>query len=132
MAAVDELRPAYCYKCRIRPEDVVDGDTVDCEIDLGMQTFRVERLRLWGINAPEVRGAQKVAGKQATAFLLKLMERHALDPGYGFIIRTYKDKRGKYGRFLAEIIGRKKPGGSEAINLNKEMVRRGHAVEASY
>jgi micrococcal nuclease len=130
MVAVDDLRPAYCYKCVIRPEDVVDGDTVDCEIDLGMQTFRLERLRLWGINAPEVRGEQKVEGKRATAHLIKLLERHALHPGGGFIIRTYKDKRGKYGRFLAEIIGVKKNG--EALNLNKEMVRTGYAVYATY
>lgn len=131
MRKVDDLRPEYCYKCRIRPEDVVDGDTVDCEIDLGMQTFRVERLRLFGINAPEVRGEQKVEGKKATAFLVKLLTDHQIDSGGSFIIRTHKDKRGKYGRFLAEIFGVAKRGRA-AVNLNQEMVRRGHAVKARY
>ena len=43
----------YEYKCELIK--VVDGDTIDVLIDVGFSTFRKERVRLYGINAPESR-----------------------------------------------------------------------------
>jgi len=108
----------YEYKARI--VNVVDGDTVDADIDLGFNTWRInERLRLSGINAPEPRGAQKVEGLQSKNELIKrILDREVT-------ICTIKDRTGKYGRYLATIyLGE--------ININEWLVENGFAVHQSY
>ena len=52
----------YLYKAFVKK--VVDGDTIDVIIDLGFKTTVEIRCRLNGIDAPEIRGAQKEAGKK--------------------------------------------------------------------
>lgn len=92
---------------------VVDGDTVDLRIDLGFSTFTDMRVRLYGINAPEM---NTQAGKDAKAFLLTLVHE-----GTVVTIRTIKDKQEKYGRYLAIIY-------AEVGSVNTAMVDNGHAV----
>lgn len=81
---------------------VVDGDTVDIEFDLGMNTFVRERVRLLGIDTPEIFGMKKESeefkrGMEAKEFV----EERLLDK---FVwVHTYKDRTGKYGRYLADI-----------------------------
>lgn len=86
----------YAYRAEIT--EVYDGDTVTADVDLGFNTWRRdEKLRLFGIDAPEVRGEARPAG---------LISRDALRVrilGKQVIICTIKDKTGKYGRYLAEI-----------------------------
>jgi micrococcal nuclease len=53
----------YIYQATL--ERVVDGDTVDIVIDLGFSTFRKERIRLYGVDAPEI---NTEAGKLAKGF----------------------------------------------------------------
>jgi endonuclease YncB( thermonuclease family) len=55
---------------------VVDGDTVDIWFDLGFRVFSSQRIRIWGIDAPEPRGKSKRAGKIATGWLEKYFERN--------------------------------------------------------
>ena len=50
--------------------------------------------------------------------------------GHVVVVKTYKDKTGKYGRYLAEIFIPEKTG--ELVNLNEELVKLGHAQWASY
>jgi micrococcal nuclease len=112
---------------------IVDGDTVDVDISLGFYVKIHERLRLClsnggGINAPEPRGETRVAGKAATAHLVGLLKTHA--PDGEITVRTFRDRRGKYGRFLASIEVRGKSGGP--IKLCDLMVAHGHAVEKEY
>jgi micrococcal nuclease len=87
----------YIYKAELIR--VVDGDTVDLIIDLGFDTSRRERFRLYGIDAPEMRTA---AGKAAKAWLWE-----ALQPLEAIYVQTIqlstKAKRDKYGRFLAVL-----------------------------
>jgi len=102
---------------------VVDGDTVILDIDLGFGVWkRGESFRLYGINAPEMRGASKVAGQAAKTYLMALLM-HQLEHTEPLLVRTHKaDKQDKYGRYLATLW---LPGG---LNVNGEMVRAGHAV----
>lgn len=80
----------YTFKARIF--NVVDGDTVDAEIDLGFQLKIKQRLRLNGIDTPE-RG--QVGYQEAKDALAKFV----LDKEV--LVTTYKTS--KYGQYLAEI-----------------------------
>lgn len=93
--------PAYLYRASV--VRVVDGDTIDVDIDLGFYTWiKKQRIRLVGIDAPEPKGETKVEGLASTAFLTDLID------GKEIILRTYKgkdggDSRGKYGRWLGTV-----------------------------
>lgn len=86
---------------------VVDGDTAILMVDLGCDVHLKIRVRLYGLNTPEIHGISKNSeeyqkGIAAKNFLEQLITNRDL------IVRTYKtkggeEKRGKYGRYLAEI-----------------------------
>jgi micrococcal nuclease len=76
----------------------VDGDTLDLDLDLGFSITLRQRVRLIGIDAPEVRtrdAAEKARGLQAQAFVVEWFQR----PGLVWV-RTTKEE--KYGRMLAD------------------------------
>ena len=108
----------YEYKAEV--VKVVDGDTIDVKIDLGFSISIQQRLRLARINAPESRTRhpiEKAAGKAATDFLKGfLMVNHNY-----LIVRTQLDKRGKFGRVLAEVF-------ADGYCVNDLMLEKGHAV----
>lgn len=113
-------RDKYVYDAELLR--VVDGDTIDVMIDFGMELYKKERLRLFGINAPELRRGtqeQKEAGRLAKQWLEGVLV------GSPLVIKTHKDKKGKFGRYLAEIFVAGK-------NVNELMVAKGHAVSADY
>jgi micrococcal nuclease len=91
----------YEYSCIIRR--VVDGDTVDVDLDLGFGLWKQnERIRLWGIDTPESRtrdSVEKVFGKEAS----KMVEQY-LPEGSRQTMMSVKDKAGKYGRTLGKFI----------------------------
>lgn len=104
---------------------VYDGDTCTVDIDLGMHVWvRGEKLRLHRINAPELRGAERSKGLASRDFLRGLIE------GKPVILQTIKDKKGKYGRYLAEIWLEQKD--APSININDVLVAAGHARYQSY
>ena len=108
----------FTYKAIIR--SVYDGDTVTADIDLGFHTWiHGEKLRLARINAPEVRGDERPAGILARDWLRKQIL------GKTVIIRTIKDKKGKYGRYIAEIL-------LDGININDALVSNGYAQYRDY
>ena len=80
---------------------VIDGDTAEIAIDLGFFIFRVESVRLNGIDAPEIHSSDQVergfADKARTALAA------LLPVGATILLRTIKDKE-KYGRYLADIV----------------------------
>jgi len=89
------------YNCTIRR--VVDGDTVDVDIDLGFGIWvHNERVRLYGIDTPESR-TRDLEEKKAGLFA-KDVVLHYLPEGSKQILRTHKDKVGKYGRVLGEFV----------------------------
>ena len=108
----------YEYKCKM--VRVVDGDTVDVDIDLGFGVWmRNQRIRMYGIDTPESRTSdevEKLYGKAATAFLVKWTNAGDLT------LRTFKDDRGKFGRILGELwYGREH-------KINQLLVDNHHAV----
>lgn len=103
----------YEYKALIT--DVYDGDTITVDLDLGLGVWlRGQRIRLTGINAPEMRGRSSQAGVRSRDALRML----AL--GKEAVIRTEKDKTEKYGRWLGTVLIDNK-------NLNEFMVETGLA-----
>ena len=87
------------YVRRSKVLRVVDGDTVDLEVDLGYHVSLTIRGRLLGINTPE-RGQPDFA--LATKALASLLEENTDEDGYVSVKST---KTGKYGRWLVEIEG---------------------------
>ena len=108
----------YEYKCKV--VRVVDGDTVDVDIDLGFGVWlRKQRIRMYGIDTPESRTSdaeEKIYGKAASAFLTKWTNSNDLT------LKTFKDGKGKYGRILGELWY----GGEH--NINQLLVDNHHAV----
>jgi len=116
---------------------VVDGDTVDCDIDLGFGVWlKNQRIRLYGINAPETRTKdleEKKAGIAAKLRLIALMKDR-------FVLTSIKDKKGKYGRILGiinvPVIKELDKNGKKTkhifVDVNKKLVEEGHAKKADY
>ena len=101
MAGQQHVQDPFLYKCII--QRIVDGDTVDIDIDLGFGIWlRKERVRVAGIDTPEKRTRdkiEKVFGLAATA------KAHTLIPeGSACIVRTRRDKAGKYGRTMGDFV----------------------------
>lgn len=113
----------YFYRAKV--VSVYDGDTCRVDIDLGFNTFlRREKIRLSGINAPELRGEEREAGLRSRDFLRGLIN------GKSVYLETEKDRKGKYGRYLGTIWVKDESG--TYINVNEKLVEEGYAVKASY
>tara|TARA_R100001086_G_scaffold118044_1_gene60641 strand:+ start:855 stop:1259 length:405 start_codon:yes stop_codon:yes gene_type:complete len=101
---------------------VVDGDTVDCDIDLGFSVvLHKQRIRLKGIDTPESRTRdkeEKLYGFAAKAYL----EGFIWAAGDDLSIETSMDGRGKFGRILGRLINR------DGECVNDIMCEVGHAV----
>lgn len=85
------------FQYRAKLMRVVDGDTIDVDIDLGLEMHVQTRLRLAGLNAPE-RGT--LEGDAATAFVRSWMDGVDSD----LLIMTQKDRREKFGRYLVTVL----------------------------
>jgi len=107
----------YEYSCQVKR--VVDGDTVDVVIDLGFDIAYASRVRLYGIDTPESRTRDK--DEKARGLISKDFLKSWLDKG-SVVIRTRKDKKGKFGRILGEMI-------VDDININELMIEEHHAVK---
>jgi len=113
----------YMYRGRI--ESIYDGDTMRITVDQGFSTARLrESFRLYGINTPEVRGAEKEEGKKVRDYV-----RSFLPIGQEVYVRSVRDKSGKYGRYLG-VIWVEKPDGW--VNVNKHLLDNNMAVEMLY
>ena len=113
------------YNCKI--VRIVDGDTVDVDIDLGFDVWlKKQRIRLYGVDTPESRTrdlVEKKYGLAAKAFV----EAH-LPVGSIRTLTTVKDERGKFGRILGKF--KAYDDYTDAwVNLNQLMIIKHHAVE---
>jgi micrococcal nuclease len=116
-------RTLYHYKAIVT--SVYDGDTCTVDIDLGLSTWiRKEKLRLSRINAPELRGDERPKGLLSRDFLRDKIH------GKEITIVTIKDRREKYGRYLAEIWLEEKKG--KFVNINDLLVKEGFAKYQKY
>ena len=116
----------YEYKCKIRK--VVDGDTVDIDIDLGFGVWlNDERVRIIGIDTPESRTSDKV--EKIFGLAAKERVKHLLGDGATLISKVKGDgneeMRGKFGRILGDF---RTPQGDL---LTSRLMKEGHAVAYS-
>lgn len=109
----------YNYRCVIR--NIVDGDTVDVDIDLGFDVWlHNERIRISGIDCPEVRTRdpiEKIFGQLATARVKEL-----LPLGSNHILNSTEFRKGGFGRILGDIIL------PDFSTLSKTLLNERHAV----
>jgi len=112
------------YEYRAKVIKVYDGDTITVELDLGFKIKKEEKIRLAGINTPEVRGEERESGLISRDRLRELI----MDKD--IIIRTYKDKKGKYGRYIGDITYVDE--GGEVYFVNDWLVEQGLAVYRDY
>jgi len=111
----------YVYRAKII--DVYDGDTCTAIVDLGFYVHIQMKLRLYGLDTPEVRGVEKVKGVQVR----DIVRSRILNKDV--IIKTFKDSQEKYGRYLAIIIYDL---GTTNTNLNEQLLTEGNAVPMLY
>lgn len=100
---------------------IVDGDTIDAEIDVGFDVYVRKRIRLWGINAPETRSSDKDEVRAGKETLRRLGEILALSNGE-FELITHGD--GKFGRCLGEIFVKE-----HKESINRVLISEGLATE---
>ncbi|MEP2935893.1 MAG: thermonuclease family protein [Gilvibacter sp.] len=103
----------YNYKAHIK--DVYDGDTVTAVVDLGFLHYQEMKLRLYGIDTPELRGEEREQGLIVRDIVREMILDKEVE------IHSFKDKQGKYGRYLATII-------IDGLDLNQWLVDNGHAT----
>ena len=105
----------YEYNARIRR--VIDGDTVEADVDLGFNIWIRSKIRLLGIDAPE-RGEVGYDGSR------NWLSRILINDARGYVVlKTEKDRTGKYGRMLGILY----TGQLGEKSVNTELVDSGHA-----
>ncbi len=137
----------------VRLKGIYDADTQTFDFLLGLDVvLRDQTVRLWGIDAWELRGPERPKGIEALAFAKGLLfkeEGERLTPR-PILVRMREDRqgrddRGKYGRWLVEVFvqrvvrppftdrgGEEQPARVEWVNLNKALVDAGHAEIVDY
>jgi len=114
------------YEYRATVINVVDGDTVDVDIDLGFGIIlRDERVRIMGIDAPESRTSDKV--EDIFGELAKARVKELLQGGDEIVLKTEvnrdgEDMKGKFGRILGDFIVKDRM-------LTDMLIEEGHAVK---
>ena len=118
---MSKTKDLYVYRIKSITK-VVDGDTIDANIDLGFDISFTKRIRLAGIDSPESRTTnlkEKALGLESKEWLKK-----SLEGAKDIIIKTEKpDSTEKYGR----IIGHLFINGQET-SLNNQMIDEGYAL----
>ena len=115
------------YEYRATLLKIVDGDTVDCDIDLGFGVvLSNQRIRLYGIDTPESR-TRDLEEKKCGKLAAKYIEDH-IQVSSTFTLRTRFDGKGKYGRILGELVCFV-PEFDREMSLNDAMITKKLAVK---
>lgn len=108
------------YEYRVKIIKVVDGDTVDVDIDLGFgMVYKKQRVRMLGIDTPESRTrdlVEKKFGKASKKHLKTILEEAES-------IELVSHDKGKFGRILGDLFI-----GSNETSVNQQMILDHHAV----
>jgi|APGre2960657404_1045060.scaffolds.fasta_scaffold31029_2 micrococcal nuclease len=116
----------YLYHYKAKVLEIYDADTIRVEINLGFgftwrgSDNRGVEIRLYGLNAPEMRGNEKESG---TISRDKLKEQIL---GKEITLKTIKDKSEKYGRYLGIIIK------EDGTNINEWLISEGLSIRKTY
>ena len=115
------------YEYKVSLVKVVDGDTVDVDIDLGFgMTYKKQRVRMVGIDTPESRTrdlVEKKFGKASKAHLKSILESGG--------IQLVSHDKGKFGRILGTLYGHHAEGHPQfelKVDINEQMIEDSHAV----
>jgi micrococcal nuclease len=119
---MSKTKDLYVYRIKSITK-VVDGDTIDANIDLGFDISFTKRIRLAGIDSPESRTTnlkEKALGLESKEWLKKTLE-DAKD----ILIKTEKpDSTEKYGRIIGHLFIN-----DQETSLNNQMIAEGYALE---
>ena len=112
----------YEYKCKVNK--VIDGDTVDVDIDLGFGVVLTdERVRIMGIDTPESRTRDKVEklfGLASKKRLKELLSKHCVLKTE--INKNGEDMKGKFGRVLGDFVA------ADGRMITDILIEEGYAV----
>ena len=115
------------YQYKVKLDRIIDGDTIDCYIDLGFDINTKKRIRFVGINTPESRTRdleEKKRGLAAKARLKEILEG-------ANEIHLDSHGVGKYGRVLGNLhvdhVGNVES--PTMLNVNELLIKEGHDVE---
>ena len=116
--------PLFHYRARcVR---VIDGDTADFVLDLGFHLTASLRMRLLGVDTPEMHAKDPVERGRAVIAKQYLMQ--ALKPGLSldmdWPLRVRTEKADSFGRWLADVWL-----ADSGVSVNGELLKLGHAVE---
>ena len=107
------------YRYKVYVTRVVDGDTVDVDVDLGFSTIlKKQRVRMMGIDTPESRTRdleEKFYGKESKYHLESILAEGD--------IQLQSHGKGKFGRILGELFV-----GDSSYSVNQQMIDEHHAV----
>ena len=106
----------FRYNCKLIR--VIDGDTVDAMIDLGFNIWIKKRIRLYGINTPEIRTKDLEEKKRGLQAKDKLVDILGESDGF-FVLESHGV--GKYGRCLGTLF-------TDNVNINNLLITEGHAT----
>lgn len=114
IAHAEPITRDYVYDVQV--VSVYDGDTLNVDIDLGFSIWIKDKsLRLYGLDAPEVRGATRDQGIVVRNWL-----RQKIEQGETVLIESISDQPDKYGRYLAILY-------IDGVNINQQMLDEGLA-----
>lgn len=92
----------WTYKAEL--DRVVDGDTYDLTVDLGFGTYKSIRVRARGIDTAEIYGVEK----ESDEYQLGMEQTRFVEDWFAdadeIVVRTEKDGKGKYGRYIADVV----------------------------
>ena len=107
------------YRYKVYVTRVVDGDTVDVDVDLGFgMIYKKQRVRMMGIDTPESRTRdleEKFYGKASKANLKRILKDQE--------IQMVSHDKGKFGRILGELFI-----GDSSYSINQQQIDEYHAV----
>lgn len=107
------------YRYKVSVVKVVDGDTVDVDIDLGFgMSYKKQRVRMLGIDTPESRTrdlVEKKFGKASKKHLKGILEQGGIE--------LVSHDKGKFGRILGEFFI-----GNSEVSVNQQMINDHYAV----
>ena len=116
------LKDPYIYRIK-QITKVVDGDTIDADIDLGFDISLTKRIRLAGIDTPESRTTD--AFEKKLGLEVKEWLKHRLEFAKDILIKTeLPDSTEKYGRIIGHLFIN-----GEEISINNQMIDEGYAWE---
>lgn len=110
------------YEYRVKKVlKIVDGDTIDVDIDLGFNISYYQRVRLAGIDTPESRTTDKK--EKALGLEVKDRLKKAVDAATKIVIKTEKpDSEEKYGRILGWVFL-----DDNKVSINQTLIDEGYA-----